>query len=123
MASPFGSQTKKADTDPGIDGAVYEFEHKDQDGKVVALERGTIHGTWTDLESGVVQGNLYHYKRGGNIFRVTEGTESFSQWKLISAPSKTAATHARNVYKAKIAEAAAKVEEERAANKRRRKAS
>ena len=111
MGSPFGSITTPADTDPVIDGGTYMFEVKDASGEVVAIETGIIMGTWRDLITGRTEGNLYHFKRGSQPFRVCEGTASMAAWTLVSAPSKTAATHARNAYKAKKeAEAQAKLD-------------
>jgi hypothetical protein len=118
MASPFGSTTALAETEPVIDGGVYEFEHKDADGEVAAIERGTVMGTWTDLASGRVQGNLYHYRRGSQPFRITEGTASFSQWKLVSAPTKGAAKSAKATYKARLAAEEAELAEAKLAARR-----
>lgn len=117
MANPFGSNQRPAYTDPIVEGGTYVYEHKDQNGNVVSTETATISGTETDITSGRVSGNLYHFRRGNMFALVTEGTESFAQWTLVSAPSKAAAASHVRAHKAALDQAEQDLKDAKAARK------
>lgn len=83
-----GSISKFAVTDPLVEGGSYEYWANDE-----FVESGTVNGTSINRTTGQKEGLLYTKSRGSMPIFVVENTESLSHWRLVAAPSKTAATH------------------------------